>query len=164
LYNDYKRRIHFICVFCLLSDTYEINGRKCVWIFVSICSCLILGQYRSRIYFKELDPDINIALSRVRQSLIGNKASRQPDSRPIRRQLTWFTKSNYFNSTLSSVENARAELCLLTARADRHYDLMSFLKNLNVCVNHHSYLRQNGSVIIEIGGKNIFIQNFQQYK
>jgi hypothetical protein len=147
-------------------ETYYIlkNGRTCVWIFIAICTFLILGQYRSRIYFTELDPDINKALSRVRQSLIDNKASTQYDPQPIRRPLTWFTKSYYFNSTLSSVENARAELCLLTARADRHYDLMSFLKNLNVCVHHHSYLRQNGSVIIEIGGKIIFIYNLNKTK
>ena len=126
--------------------------RYYLWIFTGFLVAMIIIQVGSWINFTEFETasvELNLSLEKVKESVMNMKGTgRFSDFLSSRHTLS-------FNKHLSHVEEQMIIICQLTAKSDRHFDLMSFLKDVNVCVNHHTYLRQNNSVIIEIGGKNV---------
>ncbi|XP_060607303.1 uncharacterized protein LOC132759527 [Ruditapes philippinarum] len=102
----------------------------------------------------ELDPDINIALSRVRQSLIDNKASRQGDSQPKRRQLTWFTKRNLGHDAESFARNYNARQIILEP-VQQYANILKnkFANNSRITVLNIGLGEKTATVNIDVKGE-----------
>jgi hypothetical protein len=58
-----------------------------------------------------------------------------------------------FNHSLSYDQINRISHCRQYANVDWIKGAENFVKDKYVCINHHTYLKENNSILIEVGGK-----------